>query len=198
MFRKHCLGFSLVLLHWENLSNTLSTWSGATLLLMLGTIFKLHGFKLIDLFHSLRRLSYMFSTILYGIILLRYIHIHVFYYTQLVLMRSLSLWSWLARMWRSILTWLSSSPWTLAMLGGQTYPTTSSNSSGGKSIICMYTHVCCMHVPCACNVIGMMIVCVMMMEIWHSVMSLISSHNYLTGSNNCCMLWNWPIPFVYD
>ena len=103
-------------------------------------------------------------------------------------MQSLSLLSWLARMWRWTQTWPSSSPWTLAMPGGQTYQTTSNNSLGGKPIICMYTHACCMHVPCACNVIGMMIVCVMMMEIWYCVMSLIASHNSLTGSNNCCMM----------
>ena len=110
---------------------------------------------------------------------------------QVDLMQSLSLLSWLARMWRWTQTWPSSSPWTLAMPGGQTYQTTSSNSLGGKPIICMYTHVCCMHVPCAYNIIGIMIhvVCMMMMEIWHSVMSLISSHNSLTGSNNCSMLW---------
>ena len=36
---------------------------------------------------------------------------------------------------------------------------------GGNPIICVYTHACYMHVPCGCNIIGMMIVYVMMMEI---------------------------------
>ena len=141
-------GFSWVLLYWANLSNTLSTWSGATLLLILGTIFKLYGFKLVDLhvhvFYSLRKLGYMFSTIRNHTFTLC---THVCC-TQVDLMQSLSLLSWLARMWRWTQTWPSSSPWTLAMPGGQTYQTTSSNSLGGKPIICMYTHVCCMHVPC--------------------------------------------------